>query len=420
MVEVSAFKGVFYKEGVVGGIDKVISPPYDIIPSSMQDMLYDTSEYNIVRLILNNERPEDNGDNKYTRASKKFEKWVDDGVLVQDPNDGIYVYQEEFEIEGVVKKQSGFICLVKLEPFENRVILPHEKVHDKVIKDRYKLLTATQASLEAIMSLYSDPSKKLDTIRDSVMESDPMINVGSGDGVIHRVWAIHDKKILSEIIRILSDQNIYIADGHHRYNTALRYHLDNGGGNGSSKYIMMSLLSMDDDLTLYSAHRMLRGFKGLDLEKILPKLETCFKIKKLSSYDELLKELNKHNGSNTFGLLTKEEYILLKVKKDGCIKEYLAPDKADVLNELDVTILHDVIIKQFFGVKDLKGVKTGFERSSAEVFDKIDSGKYQIAFLLNSPTVDQVKHIADADEVMPRKSTYFYPKLYSGLVIYKF
>ncbi|MFC2162726.1 DUF1015 domain-containing protein [Candidatus Altiarchaeota archaeon] len=423
MVEVVPFPGVFYDTKACGPLEDIVSLPYDVISPKKQEEYYQASEYNVIRLILGKTEPKDNGENRYTRARAHFTSWLEKGILRQDDNKGFYVYQEEYDLEGVTKKQTGFIGLVKLEPFEDGNILPHERIFNTVIDDRYKLLDATQANLEAIMSMYSDPGQEIGSILGQAMESEPLACITHEDGIIHRIWAIHDPANLEQIVKLMEKKKLYIADGHHRYTTSLRYSQDND--KHAAKHIMMLLLNMDDDLTILPPHRLLRNLDCFEPDTVIGEVRKYFNVKeysngKQSSRKKLVQALGERQDKHVFGMVLKDKCFLIYLKKSDIIEDLMDCSRSSQWNELDVTILQDVLIGYLLGVKHQDKQNISYEKDLSKVFASIDSGENQVAFLLNPPKVPQVKSIADIGDAMPQKSTYFYPKIISGLIMYKF
>lgn len=428
MVEVASFRGVFYDAKKVSGLDKVVSLPYDIVSPEKQEEYYRSSEYNIIRLILGKDRLGDNGKNKYTRAREHLNKWLKTGVLVQDERPSIYVYQQEYVLNGKVKKQVGFIALVKLEPFEKGVILPHEKVYRSVLEDRYSLLESTQANLEPIMGVYSDPKHTLRRIFSDLTKSKPLLELKHADDITHMMWKVDDADSLRNIAEVMRDKRLYIADGHHRYITSLKYHQNHGGGDKPCKYIMMLLLNMEDDLNILAPHRLLKNIPDFNVNDTVNKIRKFFKTREYVSDGgrcrrQLIRDLKSHKGRHVFGMVVRDRCFLLSLKKDGGVDSILdSTKKSKHLKELDVTILHDVVINHILGMNGNNNRKDDiiFVKDLPKVFKFIDDGEYEIAFLLNPPKLKQMKAVSDSGEVMPQKSTYFYPKILSGLVMYKF
>jgi uncharacterized protein (DUF1015 family) len=427
VVEVEAFRGVFYNTRRVESLGKVVSLPYDIITPEKRDEYYNISEYNITRLTLGKEEPGDDGSNKYVRAREYLDEWIKEGVLMQAEKPGVYVYQQEYRIDGEVKKQTGFIALVKLEPFEEGMILPHEKTYNSVTEDRYRLLEATEANLEAIISLYSDPDRKVNKILENAVDSKPLFELEHSDSIIHRMWTVNDSSAVEKVKKIMRDKKLYIADGHHRYITGLQYYRNSGGGDYSCKYIMMFLLNMEDDLTILPPHRLLKNIPEFSIDETLARIKRFFNVREygnksggVKAREKMVEDLKARASKHVFGMLVKDRFFLISLKKSGIIDDLLDSSKSRYWNELDVTILQDVVIDYILGMKGNNKENISFTKDTGKAFKLIDAGEYQVAFLLNPPELTQVKAIADSGEVMPHKSTYFYPKILSGLVMYKF
>ncbi|MCX6695149.1 MAG: DUF1015 domain-containing protein [Candidatus Altiarchaeota archaeon] len=427
MVEVRPFRGLFYDPVKVGGLEKVVTLPYDIMSEGKRDRYYESSKFNYARVILGKELPGDNdGENKYARAAGYIREWIRDGVLVEDEKPGFYVYEQEYDVDGKRRRQVGFIGLVKLEPFEKGVVLPHEQIYEKPMLDRYNLLKATRASLETIIGIYSDPEHEADKVFKAVVDSKPRIDLMHDDGVRNRLWPVYDKQVVDRLSGIMRERKVIIADGHHRYTTALKYYTESK--DSSMAYIMMLLYSMDDELTIMPTHRVLKGFKDRP-EEVLRKLGEYFRVSefpygggnKEDKLKELFGALDGKRSKHAFGAyLGDGKFYLLVLRSNEMIDEFVDGTKSKQWNELDVTILHSLVIEYLMGVKrdDMENIK--YVKDKAKAVELVDGGECGIAFFLNPTKLSEVKAIAEAGEKMPQKSSYFYPKPLSGLVACRF
>jgi len=426
MVDLKPFSGVRYNQELVKDLESVVSPPHDVIGREEQDRLYDNSPYNIVRLILGKSLPGDGEDsNQYTRASELLAEWIDEGILVRDREPAIYAYEQEFSLDnGLRGKQLGFIGLVRLEPFENGVILPHERIISKMKEDRLNLMKACHANMSLIITAYSDKEGVTSKLLSEGAVNEPEIEV-SFEGVVHRIWMISDPRVLTTFREFFAYKKLYIADGHHRYTTALEYH-KKFDGTEKSAYMMMFMLNMEDDgVTILPAHRVLKAIDGFDAEKLKETLSQYFDVQVIPRADseKFFKDLDAGKKDNFFGMYSGNGSMYLLKLKDEDVMDEVAGDNPAVWRKMDVIILHSLILNKILGVdwneyaerEDLVFVK---ERQKA--LELVDSKQFQVAFFLNPTRMQQVKEAAKQGERMPQKSTYFYPKPLSGLVIHTF
>lgn len=423
------FKGLFYNPGKVGDLGDVATLPYDIISESKRERYYAASEFNYVRIILGKDEPGDNDNkNRYTRAAGYLSKWLSDGVLVEDEKPGFYVYEQEYDVEGVRKRQVGVIALVKLEPFERGIVLPHEQIYEKPMLDRYSLLKETRASLESIIGLYADPQHETSKVLGSVMRGKPRIDLAHDDGVRNRIWPVYDQKTQDFLAGFMRERKVIIADGHHRYTTALKY-LSEDGGDRKRAYIMMLLYSMEEDLTIMPTHRALSSVPSYDRAKALKKLNEYFNVKEypmnpggeLDRMRLMFEGLASRKGKHAFGMYAGGgRFYLMALKDSDMIAELVDNTKSREWNELDVTILHSLVIEYILDVRrdDIERIR--YVKDRLKAVELVDSGGCDLAFFLNPTKLSQVKVIAEAGEKMPQKSSYFYPKPLSGLVAFRF
>lgn len=404
MVEIRSFKGIRYGTGDVA---KLVAPPYDVISSEERDRYYNAHENNVVRLILGKKFPGDNQkNNKYTRAGEYLEIWIKSGILKQDKEPSIYVYEQEYWHGGEKKILRGFIALVRIE---EGAILPHEETLSKPIADRLKLMRATNANLCPIYALYSDPKKILDSVLE--VKQKPAIDIRFND-VRHRVWKVSDAAMIKKVKREMKTKKLFIADGHHRYKTALAFR--NEMCRGTHDYVMMFLTNTDSGgITILPAHRVVRTSS---ISKLENKVKQCFdsaplKFSRKNKIREMLEEMESQNDKHIFGMYAGGNEFCLLTLKDEKILDRIIKGKSPEWRRLDVAILHTLLLKHANAVEYVIDEKKAMQL--------VDERKYQIAFFLNPTKVEQVKRIALANERMPGKATYFYPKPLTGLVMNK-
>ena len=429
MANIFPFRGIFYNQERVEDVSLVTTPPYDVISEKEQDKYYKMHEYNIVRLILGKENREDGPqDNRYTRAACFLGKWLDENVLVEDKDPCMYFYSQEYNLEGIRKLQKGFICILRLEEFSGKGgVLPHERTLPGPKKDRLKLISACHANLAPILGLYSDPDFRLEQFFRETMGKPPFMNAKDANGTTHKLWRVHDSPATRTIGALLRPQKIYMADGHHRYETALSYRENrqkiesNFTGEESYNHIMIYLTNMDDDgLTILPAHRVVRS---LPVEHSVweKKLDEFFIRRSCSSYEEMSRLLKDSLGKgNAFGLYRMKSFELLILKDTEKLDEVMGGGIPKVYKSLDVAVAHNLILDHIANNgKKMAEDNLSYVKDAKQALKLVDEGKFTLAILLNPTRVQQVKAIASIGRRMPGKATYFYPKPLSGLVLNK-
>ncbi|MBW2980052.1 DUF1015 domain-containing protein [Candidatus Woesearchaeota archaeon] len=428
MVEITPFKGLFYSKEKIKDFRFVVTPPYDVISEEEKKIFLADSPYNLAHVLL----PE-NGENRYTNAAELMKKWVSEGVLVNDDEACIYVYAQEYILKKYRKKpvrkvRKGFIALAKLEDYEKKVILPHEKTLSKPKEDRMNLMKAVHANLGQLFMLYHDANGVMTQIIEAEAKKEPFIEFTDSSGIKHTLWKVSDKVEIDNIQKEMADRKTYIADGHHRYETALNFSKDNPELEGA-QYRMMTLINVDDEgLLVLPTHRLVHNLESLELKKLEGDLLKEFDLE-IYEFDDANEELQRNKmldrmkgrfKKHVFGMLCKgmKRYYLITLKDNKTVAN------ENVSKRLDVSILHDLILDKLLGIdaEALKSQKYA-DYVKGEPEDAIKALKekdYQLAFFLNPTKINEVLEVADAGATMPQKSTFFYPKLVSGLVMYKF
>ncbi len=446
MANISPFKGILYNNDKIKDIKAVVAPPYDVISPKEQENLYKIHKNNVVRLILGKEEDEDTPDNnRYTRANDFFESWQRDGILIKDAYPSIYVYAQEYylgESEGFEKKMRiGFISLSKLEDFGEGGIHPHENTLAKPKEDRLRLIKSCNANFSPIFGLFSDPSKRIDSILKDAMRQPPLYDLADDAGVRHTLWAIRENRAIQIITGQMSDKQIFIADGHHRYETAINYRNEmrkktpNFTGDEPFNHVMMYFTNTNSEgLSILPIHRIVNNLKDFDKKKIVDEARFFFDIESFTfnEYEEknvrqrLFSEMkNRGENGHIFGMyLGDNEYLLLTLKGEGQVARGKGQEKnmPSPLKTLDVTILHTLFIEKALGISEesLSEQKNiTYTINEIEAVKGVREGKYQLALFLNPTKIEEVQAVAAAGEKMPQKSTFFYPKLITGLVMNK-
>ena len=439
MATITPFKGIVYNQSKAGSIGNLVCPPYDIRSPTEQQELYRTSPYNVIRLEYGLESPGDTPeDNRYTRAATLLDEWFKADVLRKSETPAIYVYEMEYPVGSATKKLRGLICLVRIEDYDSGIVKPHETTLSGPKTDRLNLLRACKASFSQIFSLFSDADGKVRGVLAKSIRR-PDMEVKSSEGVMHRVWTLSDKNDIEVIVREMADKPFFIADGHHRYDTALNYRNErrkSAGpftGNESYNYVAMYLARLEDPgLTILPAHRVLFNLPNFDPRRFVDDLNLFFNIeridfdKKTESKDrQTVLETMAHRADHThvFGMRVKEEhsYYLLTLRNEADM-DALLPGKSAAYRRLDVSILHHLIIDKLLGIKmetHKLGLNIEYIKDADEAAKRVQDGSAEVVFFMNPTKVNEVKEVAAAGERMPQKATYFYPKLLTGLVVHK-
>ena len=440
MARIIPFRGILYDPKKVPDLKAVITPPHDVISAKEQQEYYKAHPQNMIRLILGKAYPEDTEhDNRYTRAANFFHSWLDEGILRQDKEPALYVTEIDYGMDGKVRTRFGFIALVGLESFEKGIIRPHEKTFSATNVDRLKLLEASQANFSPIFSLFSDPENEVfRSLRCGIEGLRPDRDFEDLMGYQHRVWRVIDHQIHREIGQRLADRSLYIADGHHRYETALKYRnrimsqQPSLGPDDPCNFVMMYLTSMHDPgLAIRPAHRVLWDVGRASIEDFVSKARAYFDIETLD-FDSMnrkhiekafLSKVRTSANSTVIGATLRDDkgFYVLRVK-EGVVDHLFGQEIPGPLRKLDVTAVTKLVLQEILG---LNGAALDDERCilytsrADKALDAIHSGKCAIALILNPTRLEQVQAVSDAGLIMPRKSTYFYPKVMTGLVISK-
>ncbi len=438
MAKIVPFRGLRYNLERIANPGSVMAPPYDVISPALQEDLYRRSPFNVVRLILGRTDKQDNEqDNRYTRAAVDFTAWQKEGILARDQEPSLYLYDQEYvreDGERVLRK--GFIALTRLEDFSSGVVKPHEKTLAGPKTDRLHLTKACAANFSPIFSLYSDSCCVLEALTRKLRESPPTLAVTDDDQVQHRLWQVSDRSIIAKAQELLDNKPLFIADGHHRYETALNYRNymreknPQYTGKELFNFVLMYFANMEDQgMQIFPTHRLLFNLTDFHLEPFLEALEEFFKVEKVTidptdrgaRADARNRLREKGQEGHSLGLFAGGQTLYLLTLRDEKVMDRFFPPKAPkALKTLDVSVLHRLILEGILGITaeaqeqqtHIKYVK-GFD----DPFEMVQCGEFSLAFLMNPTRMNEVRDVANAGEKMPQKSTYFYPKLLTGLVI---
>jgi len=440
-MQLKPFKAFRYDTAVVGDVTACLAPPYDVINSSQQQQLYEKSKYNIVRITKGKMSTSDNdSNNQYTRAASYLNEWIAEGALKQDTTEAIYAYIQDFEVpdsesSSLHLQRYSFIAQAKLEEF-GKIVKPHERVLNGPMVDRLNLKKATEAEFGLVFMLYDDEEKIADKIIAQTAGQQPLIDFTDEQDVRHRLFAITDSADIEQIVRMMSDKSCIIADGHHRYTTGLNYSRQNS--DPATKYQMLSFSNIrQEGLIVLATHRLVGNIENFNLEKLIAEMDVNFEITrfpfdtaqdKAKARQKMIAAMKAGHDEdkNAFGIYGGDNAFYVAVLKDKHATEQVAPEMSRAWQTLDVSVLHKLILEPLLGIDEqaiarggnlqyVKGITNAIDGSIAEV----DAGRQQVAFFMNTIKMQQLKDVTDAGERMPQKSTFFYPKVYSGLTIQK-
>ncbi|MGA9062123.1 MAG: DUF1015 domain-containing protein [Terracidiphilus sp.] len=438
MARIYPFRAWRYNPSAVR-LEDVVTQPYDKISPAMQQAYYQRNPFNLVRIVLG--LPElfdvEKGENVYTRAARDFCAWREQGVLIQENEPCVFAYAQRFKVPGTetVKERRGFIALGKLHDYADRVVFRHEQTLSKPKSDRLNLLNATRAHFGQIFMLYSDPAGSVEKI---LYEGNGPADAEVTDeyGVLHRLWRVDRPAVIRLLITAMADKKLIIADGHHRYETALNYAKEHKGGgavkSGSNTQqlpqpetpdaaAMMTFVNMESDgLVILPTHRVVHNLPGFKANAFIEAAKAFFAVESLPRCDAsgFIETLARQTGT-AFVAITSTGAFLLRTKPEAVAAALAGlPERQ---RQLDVTQLHSIVLNRLLGLdaeKVSEQTNLRYLRDAPEAAEQVRRGEADIAFLINPVTMEQLREVAFAGEVMPQKSTDFYPKLLSGLAIY--
>jgi uncharacterized protein (DUF1015 family) len=414
MPEIGGFRGVRYQPAQAGDLDQIITPPYDVITPAERAALAARSPHNLVHLILPEDQP---GLDRYTSARQALESWQASGVLARDPEESYYLFQQTFtDLAGATRVRRGFFAVVRLPEAGERTILGHERTFAKPVEDRLRLTEATAANLEPVFSLYADPDGYLSGFLDQMHHQPGEALAHTIDGVDQVCWRVEADPLVADFLR---DQTLYIADGHHRFQTACTYRDARRRVDGFTTpqpydYVMMGLVAFEDPgLEVYAAHRLVPFPPGFDLAEFFVGLEPWFEVAPVTG--DLLAAVNAAPAACAIGMAVHGAGDFLLSLRDIDRVDFLGDDHGASWRDLDVAVLHRGIIECTLRIPE--GAQFGYEKDVHTALAAAHKGDVGFAFVLRPTRKDQIRACAEAGEAMPQKSTYFFPKLASGLVM---
>jgi uncharacterized protein (DUF1015 family) len=419
---------------------RVLTQPYDKITPEMQKRYAAASPYNLITVEKGPAHPDDTAPSDvYARAARAVDDWITAKILVQDPSPAFYAYFQEFEVPGTTQHhiRKGLIALSRLEDYSAGVVFRHEQTLSGPKADRLELLRRTRVHTGQLFMLYDDPAGRLDAILEGVSQAPPTMDMRDEFGVVHYIWRIDDERSITTIQSIMADKKLVIADGHHRYETALAYRDEqrakHATPNPDADYekVMMTLVnSHSKGLTILPTHRIVAGLPKFNFAVLLKQLSEFFDIREIPLEGTAAKRSSIAREQLAFAGVSGraigaygggDTLTLLVLKQDADIAQGL-PNASPSQRELDVVLLHDYILDKGLGISAeavRQETNTRYERETAAAMSAVVEGRAQVSFLLNPVRVEQVMQMALADEVLPQKSTDFYPKMLSGVTIYR-
>jgi len=438
MADIAPFCGLRYNTDKLKNLADVVIPPYDVISPKDQELFHRISPYNMVHLELGRTSPQDtDANNAHTRAGKAFQRWQQEQILTRDERPAFYYYELIYSISPEVRRtRYGFICTLHLEDFDTGFVRPHEKTFQAVKDERLSLMKACEANLSPVFALYSDPAMVVDHTLRIGREPNPIMSFTDRDGMEHRLWRVVNPEICQRVKALMLDKPIYIADGHHRYETALNYRnlqhqrSANSSPDAPFEYVMMYLSNLDQGgLSILPTHRLLRHMGPWEPQGFLRDAMAYFDIVdyRITAEGQVKwrEELEKGRTSKEtlIGLYWRNANALYLLKgKHRPISSYLSSRGINkVLHRLDVVILDQLLLRHLLEMSDVflaNERNIHFKHDLLDAVSSVQSGAYEAGFFINPTRIEQVQEVASAGLVMPHKATYFYPKVWSGLVVH--
>lgn len=437
MAEVHPFRGILYNPERIADMGDVVAPPYDVISPGQQEAFYNRHANNVVRLILGKAHPEDTGPSDiHARAAEYFSQWREKKILSRDDKPAFYFTSVTFSFSfgGGRITRYGIIGRVRLESFDKGVILPHERTFSKIKTERLQLMQACHANFSPIFGLYADENGILSQLIKVSESQVPDLDFIDGQEFRHKMWRIVDQEIQQQVTASFGDQCIYIADGHHRYETALNYRdwaeqvTPGFDEDHPANFIMMSLSSLQDPgLVILPAHRLLKDIHVGDMDSLLDKIGVHFEILAFPTECGLKEAMGAFDSAmadqahrKAIGMYSNQKRVLnILLLKDGIMEKLFADDVPEALRDLDVTVLTRLLMMELLGFDQNRlddATVIGYATTAQAAVQAVEDGQADLAFILNPTKIEQVQKVARHGLIMPRKSTYFYPKVPAGLV----
>ena len=419
MPEIVPFQGILYNSELLVNASGLICPPYDVISEELQQKLYASSPFNAIRLELPLES------DPYTAAALLLGEWLRDGVLKNDTAPALYPYFQSFlDSEGNSHTRSGFFSAMRLHEFAEKKVLPHEKTLSGPKADRLNLFRKTKANISSIFGLYADEGKTADHLLRAFAETHEPIVDASFQGVNNKMWRITDPALIEQLQRSLLERTVYIADGHHRYETGVNYRNERTAANplhtGQDPYnfILVYLANIyDEGLLIFPIHRLVHSLEGFDAAGLKADLQEYFTVTELQDRDSLKAFLEDEPSNYAYGVVTSGNVYGISLKAE--LDPLIDPARPEALKRLGLVLLHDLVLGRLLGISPeamAKQTNLLYVKDDREVFESVATGRVQVGFVVKPTTVEQVLAVSETGEVMPQKSTFFYPKIMTGLL----
>jgi len=423
MTKIKAFKAVVYNQKKIKSISKVVCPPYDVISPLQQKAYHNSDPHNFLHILL---AKDIKGSNKYKRAAKIFKQWQSEKVLIREDKPAVYFYSQEYKVDGKKKTRYGFLALLRLGEKKSDVYA-HENTRKAAKEDRFSLIKEVKANLSPIFIIFPDKKRIINQLSKKCPKSlKPFISVTDKETTNHKLWRLDSPELLTSIVDKMNKEDFFIADGHHRYEVACNYRdlmrqkLGSQIKDDRFNYLLAYFTNTDPEgLSIFPIHRLIKLSKSFELNLFLRDLNKYFKVIPVNGKKKLFTMLNKAGkGEHLFGMYYNKRYWLLALK-DLKVLDRIISDKPVEYRRLDVSILHYLVISDIlgFGLEDKESIV--FSPHENDLIKKADGENEAVAFFLNPVKMEQIMSLSLKGEKMPPKSTYFYPKVLSGLVINK-
>jgi uncharacterized protein (DUF1015 family) len=413
MADVEPLTALHYNLAQTGGLQDVVAPPYDVIDADQRAQLAARSPYNVVQIDL----PE--GDDPYATAARLFTEWREQEVIVQDPDPALWLLEQDYTgPDGRQRTRTGFFARVKIEEYGPGRVRPHERTHPGPKEDRLRLTRATKANLSPIFSLFSDDQGQASEALKPTAHTEPWGQATDEDGTVNRLWRVSDPAVINQVTAAAAPAELLIADGHHRYETA-RIYAEEVGGEGPERFVLMCLVALQDPgLTVFPTHRLLKNLRPDQHETLANALRENFDIEELDSPDQLAP--SEAIDAITLGYIDAHFQRPFRLTlQDQAIADRALDGHAEPYRRLDTAVLEALILKGALGMSDEDIdhlTQLGYERDTTRAIELVTTGQYDAAFLMAPIPVERVQSVAASGESMPPKSTYFYPKVPTGLL----
>ncbi len=413
------FKGILYNPELLTSADGLICPPYDVVSPAFQQKLYNCSPFNAIRLELPMEA------DPYEAAASRLAEWLQAGELQHDSVPAIYPYFQTFEdSDGVSHTRCGFFAAMRLYDFSEKKVLAHEKTLSGPKADRLNLFRKTKTNISSIFGLYADESKTAERVMKRFAGANEPVIDAEFQGVKNRMWRITDPELVAQFQHSVQERAVYIADGHHRYDTGVNYRNERAAANPSHtgqepyNFILTYLANIHDEgLLIFPIHRLVHSLAGFDLAVLKTALEEHFTLTDLQDRADVKRFLDREPSNFTYGVVSTGSVFGITLKSNP--ETLVDPSRPEVLRRLGLVLLHDLILGKLLGISQEAMAKQSnllYVHDDREVFEAVESGKVQVGFVVKPTTVEQVLAVSETGEVMPQKSTFFYPKIMTGLV----